>query len=146
MGALSGLFSDVIQEQLKTTRSVILKSPFWPEQTNMDMLPVTVLQLMLNFYLGHGRTIQQIEISAMGNLVPHHHKSDRTEPLIGENCQPDQINLPQMPALLSTWYSSLDLCWNHFHNNPILILTQPITEMLWCWATSLWLCSFCPLN
>lgn len=43
--------------------------------------------LVLNFYGNPGRTIQQIETSAMGNLVPHHHKSGRTEPLIGENWQ-----------------------------------------------------------
>lgn len=71
---------------MKTTRTVTLKSSFSPEHTNVDMVPVTVFHVMLNFYLSHGRTIQQIEISTMSNLVPHHHKSDRTEHLTGENC------------------------------------------------------------
>lgn len=92
-GCSVGPFSDVIQEQMTTTRTrtVTSKAHFWPEHTNVDMVPVTVLQLLLNFYVSHGRTIQQIETSAMGNLVPHHHKSvlppGRMEPLIGENCQ-----------------------------------------------------------
>lgn len=93
-GCSVGPFSDVIQEQMKTNRTVTSKSHFWPEHTNVNMVPVTVLYLMLNFYLSHGRTIQQTEISAMGYLVPHHHKSGRTEPLIGENCQWFSITWP----------------------------------------------------
>lgn len=127
-----GPFVHVIQEEIKITRVVTLKSPFWPEHTNVGMAPVTVLHLMFNFYLSHGKTIQQIAHCWNFYLVPHHHKSDRTEPLIGENCQwffvtwPNKSSPNAFPSL--HLIILLDLGWNYFPNDPIL--TQPTSEML----------------